>query len=131
MKKNSLAFIAFAVVMLVSAVADAKCKTCIYRDERDRCVSEKCETVDMDPMNSLDGSLIETGKRGCLLSAVPNCTKMDANCNCTACATGYALNSLALCNAVDRGSSTTTVSPVTSCPDGTKKSADSCCCVPV
>lgn len=130
MKKNSLAFIAFAVVMLVSAFANAECRTCIYRDERGLCVSEKCETVDMNPMNSLDGSLIETGKRGCLLSAVPHCSKMDSSCNCTSCATGYALSGGA-CNAVDRGSSTTTVSPVTSCPDGTKKSADSCCCVPV
>lgn len=130
MKKNSLAFIAFAVVMLVSAVANAECRTCIYRDERGRCVSEKCETVDMDPMNSLDGSLIETGKRGCLLSAVPHCSKMDSSCNCTACATGYALSGGA-CKAKDSGSSTTTVSPVTSCPDGTKKSSDGCCCIPV
>ena len=143
MKKNSLAFIAFAVVMLVSAFADAECNLCVYRDEKGRCVSQNCDEKGMNVMESLDdGSKVNTKlnslddgskvnpKQACMYSTVPNCTNMDASCNCTSCATGYALIGGA-CNAVDRGPSTTTVSPVTSCPDGTKKSSDNCCCVPV
>lgn len=139
MKKNSWAFIAFAAAMLAGQFAYAKCNTCVYRDDRGRCVSEDCagDALSMNP--SVDDSLIgNTGLdadlvQSCVLSKVAHCSKMDSSCVCTACASGYILSNGA-CKEDDSITipTTTTKTPtVTSCPDGTKKSADGCCCIPV
>ncbi len=108
MKKNSLAFTVFAAAMLVGTVAHAECNSCLYRDENDLCVAEKCDSVDMNLVDSLDGTTIDS---------VSN------------------KNTSSILDTIGTGSTTTTttttVTPVTSCPDGTKKSSDSCCCIPV
>lgn len=146
MKKNSLAFIAFAAAMLVGQFACAECNTCVYRDDRGRCVSENCagDALSMtdnvtwkdDLIKSDDATLVDGwDKTSCVVNSVAHCTKMNSSCVCTACDIGYTLSNGA-CNATNSGSSTTTTTTtktptVTSCPDGTKKSADGCCCIPV
>ncbi len=139
MKKNSLAFIAFAAAMLAGQFAYAKCNTCVYRDDRGRCVSEDCagDALNMTENVTWKDDLISSDSadlvQSCILSKVAHCSKMDSSCACTACASGYILSNGA-CKEDDSITipTTTTKTPtVTSCPDGTKKSADGCCCIPV